>query len=96
MDIESSIVLIILKYCIVACGLLMAYAEVRQAIRLKGVSYAWVKWGLGLMGIYWSFYYFMSIIGKPLASHQVWVRSPLLLTLALVSAGAIMSLKRGR
>lgn len=96
MDIESSLVLNVMKYFIAAVGLLMAYAEMRQALRLKNVPYAWVKWGLGIMGIYWAFYYTMSIVGSPLASHQIWVRSPLLLTLSLITAGAILSLKRGR
>lgn len=94
MDIESNIVLNVMKYCIVAVSLLMAYAEIRQAIRMKGVYGRWVKWALGLMGIYWAFYYTQSIFGGLLASHQIWVRSPLLLTLALVAAGATISLRR--
>lgn len=94
MDIESNIVLNVMKYCIVAVSLLMAYAEIRQAIRMKGVYGHWVKWALGLMGVYWAFYYTQSILGGLLSSHQIWVRSPLLLTLALVAAGATISLRR--
>lgn len=95
MEVESNIVLNVMKYLIVAIALLMAYAEIRQAIRMKGVYGHWVKWGLGLMGLYWAFYYTRSIIGIELGmTHQIWVRSPLLLTLALVAAGATISLRR--
>lgn len=97
MDVESSVILYIMKFAIVAVALLMAYAEIRQALRLKGSGYAWVKWCLGIMGLYWAVYYLRSIIGFELGiTHQIWVRSPLLLTLAFVAAGAILSLRRGR
>ncbi len=97
MELQESIALEALRYFIVAVGLLMCYAEVRQALRLKHVNYAWVKWSLGVMGLYWSIYYFLSIIeSNYLVGHQVFVRAPLLLTLSLVAAGAILSLKRGR
>jgi len=89
-----------LKYMIVVAGGLMSYAEIRQAIRLSKIKadYAWVKWGLGIMGAYWSLYYMFSIIrdifGISIYNHQVLVRSPLLVTISLVAAGAIMSLRR--
>lgn len=44
MDIESSVILNVMKYCIVAASLLMAYAEFRQAVSLKGKPWAWAKW----------------------------------------------------
>ena len=94
MDIESNIILNIMKYLIVAASLLMAYAEFRQAISLKGKPYAWAKWALGAMGIYWAFYYVQSILGGLITSHQIWVRSPLLLTISLIAAGALMSVRR--
>lgn len=97
MELQDSIVLEVLRYFIVAVGLLMCYVEVRQALRLKHVNYAWVKWGLGVMGLYWAFYYLINIIESQLfVGHQIWVRSPLLLTLSLITAGEILSLKRGR
>jgi len=97
MDIESSVILNMMKFAIVAVALLMAYAEIRQAIKIKGCGYAWVKWWLGVMGIYWAAYYTRSLFGVDLGmTHQVWVRSPILLTLSLVAAGAIMSLRRNK
>ena len=97
MDVESNIILEIMKYFIVVVALIMAYAEIRQALKLKGSGYAWVKWCLGGAGIYWAVYYIRSILDLNLGPvHQIWVRSPLLLTLAFVAAGAILSLRRGR
>ena len=97
MDVESNIILEIMKYFIVIVSLIMAYAEMKQARRLKGSGYAWVKWCLGVAGLYWAVYYTRSIISLNLGpTHQIWVRSPLLLTLAFVAAGAILSLRRGR
>ena len=97
MDLETSVILIGMKACIVAVSLILTYAEIRQAIRLKGSGYAWIKWALGILGIYWAFYYTQSLVipGGILNGHQIYVRSPLLLTLAFVAAGAIFSLRRG-
>jgi len=82
------------KGVIVIVALFMAYAEIAQA-RLYRRS--WVKWGLGFMGIYWAIYYLYSIIQNiydlRLPTHQIFVRSGLLVTLSLVAAGAILTLR---
>lgn len=85
----------VIKYLIVISSLIMAYAEIAQAVRLKGTSYAWIKWALGVMGLYWAGYYIRSILELQIGTtHQIWVRAPLLLTISFVASGAIMSLKR--
>lgn len=94
MDIESNIILNVMKYFIVAAALIMAYAEVMQALKYRREPWSWVKWALGIMALYWAFYYLQSILGGIISSHQIWVRSPLLLTISLVGANAIMSLRR--
>lgn len=81
------------KVAIVILALIMAYAEFRQAIILKG---SWIKYGLGVVGIYWAVYYGYSLyrtyFDLRLPSHQVFVRSGVLITLAFVAAGAIRTL----
>jgi hypothetical protein len=82
------------KGIIVIVGLLMAYAEFSQAIRYRR---SWVKWGLGVMGVYWAAYYtysfIRSIYGSRLEMHQIFVRSGILVTIALVTSGALMTLR---
>jgi len=98
-----------MKYGIVFFSFIMAYAEIRQAIELSkkkkeellvlrksNINYIWVKWGLGIMGAYWSLYYTRSILDISISVHQVWVRGPLFITIALVASGALMSLRRVR
>lgn len=82
------------KGLIVIVSLLMAYAEFAQAVKYRN---SWVKWGLGFMGLYWAVYYTYSIIqevaGLRLPTHQIFVRSGLLVTVALVASGALLTLK---
>lgn len=85
----------LIKAMIIIAGIIMAYAEFSQAIIYKK---SWVKWGLGFIGIYWSIYYTYSLVqatmpGLRLPSHQIFVRSGILLTISFVAAGAIMTLK---
>lgn len=81
------------KIAIIILALSMAYAEFKQAIILKG---SWIKCGLGFVGLYWAVYYAYSLyrtyFDLRLPSHQVFVRSGILLTLAFVTAGAIRTL----
>jgi hypothetical protein len=92
----DSAALELLKYPIVLVGLTMAIVHIKLAIKYKGMPCAWTKWGIALMGIYWAFYYMQSIVikGGIFSGHQVWVRSPILVTLALVTAMGILSLRR--
>lgn len=82
------------KVAIVIMSLIMAYAEFRQAIMLKG---SWVKVGLGSVGLYWAVYYsyllYLSYYNLSLSDHNVFVRSGILITVSLVAAGAIRTLR---
>lgn len=82
------------KVVIVIVSVLMAYAEFSQAARYKR---SWVKWALGVMGVYWAVYYTYSIIQAiadlRLPSHQIFVRSGLLLTISLVTSNALLTLR---
>lgn len=81
------------KVAIIILSLGMAYAEFKQAFILRG---SWIKCGLGLIGVYWAVYYSYSLyrtyFDLRLPSHQVFVRSGILLTIAFVTAGAIRTL----
>jgi len=94
MDLQSSTILIILKYAIVAIALMTAFIYIKLAIIYKGQPCAWTKWGIAFIGLYWAFYYTQSIIGSFMLGHQIWVRSPLLITLALFTAMGILSLRK--
>lgn len=87
----------LVKVLIVFASLIMAYAEFSQAARYRR---SWVKWGLGFMGIYWAAYYTYSIVQAMtdlrLPTHQIFVRSGILLTVSLVASGALMTLKELR
>lgn len=82
------------KVIIVIVSITLAYVEFRQAIILKG---SWVKIGMGFIGVYWAIYYSYSLyrthFDLRLPSHQVFVRSGVLLSLALTLAGAIRTLR---
>ena len=82
------------KGLIVIASLLMAYAEFAQAATYRR---SWVKWGLGFMGVYWAVYYTYSIIQAVsdlrLPTHQIFVRAGILVTVALVASGALMTLR---
>lgn len=92
-----------MKYGIVMFGLLLAAAEFLKSIRLLrlkrkfphiNTSYVWVKVLIGLMGLYWAGYYIRSLLNIGIQAHQVWVRGPLMLTLAAFACAAILSLRR--
>lgn len=82
------------KGAIVIVALMVAFAEFTQASRRPT---SWVRWGLGFVGIYWAAYYAYSIyrglFGGALDTHQIFVRSGILLTLSLVASNAIINLR---
>lgn len=82
------------KFTIVAVSLLMAYAEFEQYRRYHKT---WIKLALGFVGLYWAAYYTYSIVQVlvdiRLPSHQIFVRSGILLTVSLVGAHAMMTLR---
>jgi hypothetical protein len=81
------------KIAIVIAGLLMAYAEFAQVNRYHR---RWIKFGLGVMGLYWAAYYTYSLLqntlGWSLPEHQLFVRSGILVTISLVASGAFVTL----
>lgn len=86
------------KGIIVLVSLLMAYAELSQAARYRR---SWIKWALGCMGIYWAVYYSYSIVRDvfnitQIPTHQIFVRSGLLLTLSLVASHSMLTLRELR
>ena len=87
----------LLKISIIIASLIMAYAEFAQAAIYKR---SWVKWGLGMVALYWAAYYAYSLIRTFLdlrwPAHQIFVRSGILLTVSLVAAGAMMTLRELR
>jgi len=81
-------------FAIVIVGLIMAYAEFAQAIKYRK---SWIKYGLGFMGLYWAAYYSYSLycmyFNLRLQNQPVFIRSGILLTLALVGGYAFMTLR---
>ena len=80
------------KYALIVAGLLMAYAEIAQALRTR----SWLKWGLGLMGFYWAGYYVHMVLAErfgwlPLGPHT-FGRSGLLVLISLITANALRTL----
>lgn len=58
-------------------------------------EYSWIKLGFGVLSAYWCFYYVQSSFFRIIEmNHQVWVRTPILLTGAFVAAAGIYTLSR--
>lgn len=86
------------KGLIVLVSLLMAYAEFSQAALYRR---SWIKWALGCMGIYWAVYYSYSLVREvfnitQIPTHQIFVRSGLLITVTLVASHAMLTLRELR
>lgn len=91
---ESVWMLELLKYLVAACGLGIGIIYMKLAIRYKRYTCAIPKWILSFLGFYWCGYYVRSILDVGISSHQVWVRSPLFVTLAAILFMGILSLWR--
>jgi hypothetical protein len=82
------------KVAIIIVALIMAYAEFKQGLMYRR---RWLKFGLAFMGLYWAGYYtyslFRGYFDLSFPDHQIFVRSGILLTLALVGSGAWITLK---
>lgn len=91
---ESSVIMQILKYIIAGAGLVTCVVYASLARRHKGTPIAIIDWMIAGIGLYWAFYYVQSILGGLVTPHQVWVRSPLLVTLALFIAKGLTNLRR--
>jgi hypothetical protein len=85
------------KVVIIVVGLIMAYAEAKQGLMYRR---RWIKFGLAFTGVYWAAYYGYSLLRDTydwvFPEHRIFVRSGILLTLSLVAAGAIVTLRELR
>jgi len=91
---EGALVPEMFKYLLVLAGLSLGVVYTILAIRYKGYACEIPKWVIAICGFYWAFYYLQSILGGILAAHQIWVRSPLFITLIAVLLMGILSLWR--
>ncbi len=91
---ESVWMLEFLKYLVAGAGLGIGIIYTKLAIRYKGFICAYPKWVLAILGFYWCGYYIRSILNIGISSHQIWVRSPLFVTLAAILFMGILSLWR--
>ena len=58
-------------------------------------GYSWMKWGFSIVLFYWAFYYAQSFFGRFIVfNHQVWIRTAILLTVSLITACGIMTIRR--
>jgi len=82
------------KAVIVLFALIFSYAEFKVFLKLKG---SWIKLAKVAVGLYWAGYYlyslYRSLFDLRLPSHQIFVRSGILITLALCAVGAIKTAK---
>lgn len=90
-----------LKVGLIIAGAYAVFWEIMEWRRLLKITprpnWIWVKAGFSVMMIYWSVFYFRSLIGINIGSiHQVWVRAPLLITIMLIGASASLSWFRHR
>lgn len=77
---------------------LMAYNQIGQArlLRKRSMPGMWIHLGAGVMGIYWCLYYLRSWSGlfEPFNMHQVYIRGPLMITLAIFAAAGAYAIRR--
>lgn len=94
-QIGDTIVFESLKYLLILVGLGVAIVYFILARKYKGQVCAPFKMAAAFVGLYWAFYYTQSVVfGGIFSHHQVWVRSPLLITLGVFLAMGILSLRR--
>ena len=86
-----------MKIAIVFAGLYAAITQIWQGVKMYRMKFAsaWVHFGLGVMGLYWLWYYMRSALDAPvLNTHQIYVRGPLLLTIVLIGAAGAFAVRR--
>ena len=72
------------------------YCQARKK-RFYGITGAWVHYALSIMMVYWAFYYLRSLLDYPVFNnHQIFVRAPLMLTIALIGATGAYGSRRFR
>ena len=93
MNLEENVILIGMKWAIAIMGLgltgiwLMAFKNFRNS------AYRCIFMLKALVGLFWAFYYFQSLIGGIVTAHQIWVRAGILITLSASIAIGIAFLK---
>lgn len=95
-----------MKYGLLFFSAIMMFAELLQAKKLyrfnlqskkynlPGVNYVWVKMGLGICGLLWTSYQLKVIFFPAMIIHPIVTQGLFLVTIALVSCGALLSLWR--
>jgi hypothetical protein len=84
----------LLKIFIVGMSTWAFFWEIMEAIRLTKVkaSHVWIKYAFAIICLYWCGYYILSLSGFTIgATHQIWVRAPLLITITLIGTSASFS-----
>ena len=84
------------KYLVVAFGLAGFIGEVYITWRLRKKGYAWLFWSMGVVLLFWAAYYIDSLFFTHVNMHQTWVRSGILLTIGLIDAGILNTIRRLR
>jgi hypothetical protein len=92
MDPDSIIILEVFKYLMVLAGLALGVVYGILTYRYRKFTCAIPKGVISFIGFYWVFYYMQSIFGGILPAHQIWVRSPLFVTLMAMLFMGILSL----
>lgn len=83
------------KYFMIVVWLIAGISQLMGAFRKPWREYSWIKVGFGIISIYWLFYYFQSAFVHVIEiNHQVWVRTPLLVTGSFVAAAGLYTLLR--
>jgi hypothetical protein len=84
-----------MKIMVIFVWTVAAVVQIWGALQKPRKEYDWLKFGLGILAIYWAFYYTQSAFFRFIEmNHQVWVRTPILLTGAFVAGCGIYTLMR--
>lgn len=86
-----------MKIAIVAAGVYMSITQGVQTYKLlkNKVPSGWTHAGLSFLGLYWAWYYMLSIFNIPLGhGHNVYVRAGVLLTIMLAGAAGAFAIRR--
>jgi hypothetical protein len=85
----------VMKWIIIVVWLIASVTQILGALQRPHKEYDWIKFGLGFISAYWAFYYTQSAFFRFIElNHQVWVRTPLMLTGGLIAACGIYTLMR--
>ncbi len=91
---ETMFIPILFKYLILVVGLAVGAVYSILTFKYRGQACSYPKGVIAFIGFYWALYYLQSILGGVLSAHQIWVRSPLFVTLSAILFMGILSLVR--